>query len=217
MTLATHSSPSKVPVFSGIRPAEAHDEPDFLRLWRAMLEEIAQKGSDILPSPENMTEYLGYFRAYQRGQLFGTCLFWDGPSGIPESVTMAGELWSRNPFQSRYGRMATWWGTYLSPEYRGKGHDFHNGESEFVPFQMWVLQRSLLMKMGFRALETFFQQSAWNHSMEETLRSERNRSATVEGLVPGSVFKNDRQCIQLHQTWTFAEDDPECDDGQEDS
>ena len=128
-----------------IRMATKDDQPHFLRLWRAMLEEIEGMGSDIEVVDANLETVLAHFLGYCSGALFWAAMVWYCPEGTPEGVVMSGEVaGSRFPFVSKHGTLSEAWGGYVSPRYRKQGI-------------LHTLQTALakrLRHMGFDAMQT---------------------------------------------------------------
>ena len=93
----------------------------FLSLWKEFLREQYGKGGPYLPTDHNLLTFLQMYDAYDRGSLFGGCVFareddrWVG-------LLLGGEDYpnGRTP-ETRWGKVATTWGVYIIPEYRRKG------------------------------------------------------------------------------------------------
>ncbi len=109
------------------RPPEIHrgvlvDRPHFLRLWAKFLEQQSEIGSHVLPSIKNLYRCLDAFESYIEGRGEGGCIFW-WPKDLeqPVAISMAGGQQSNDEWETKLGRVATFWGTYVEPEYRGQG------------------------------------------------------------------------------------------------
>lgn len=92
----------------------------FRGLWRRYLEETFEAGGDILPSRKTCAFFDSIFQAYTNLALDGVCLFADAHGIGPVGVLLWGEA-GRPPFDTRFGRVAHGWGTFVQREYRRSG------------------------------------------------------------------------------------------------
>ena len=102
-----------------IRNATLQDRPHFLRLWSAYLREQQKEGSHLLADNHNLYRFLGFFESYVTGARAGVC-----PLAIVDEkvvgLCMGGELLSLDEWHTDLGRIFTFWGIYVEPEYRGQ-------------------------------------------------------------------------------------------------
>ena len=101
-----------------VRPARAADLGDFLRLWRAYLEELhAAFGGEILPTERTLTFFADLFMALLGGDR-GVCLLAEDDASAV-GVLLWGSL-QQPPVDTDLGKTAQGWGTYVVPASRGK-------------------------------------------------------------------------------------------------
>lgn len=104
-----------------LRLATLADRPHFLRLWALHMAEQEKDGSHVTANMSNLYRCLDKFEAYAYGNQLGmTILYQPGSEDDPVGVCMAGEL-GVDEFETDLGRLATFWGVYVDPEYRGRG------------------------------------------------------------------------------------------------
>lgn len=98
-----------------IRRATRGDQEVFVELWQEYLQENYKTGGPLLPNGNNLNAFLRFFTAYTSNKQPGIVLL----AAKDNAVLM----WGAAPsvFDSRYGRVAQGWGTYVRPEYRREG------------------------------------------------------------------------------------------------
>ena len=143
-------APAQFKQLGHCRHATPEDRPHFVRLWRAMLEELRERGSFRLPDEHNLYLFWDYFDAYTTGRLGGTVVFWSPTSeSDPAGVAMAGSqyhepIWHLDYNGERWGQL---WGVYVEPAYRGTR----------AGLQMEELGEERLLALGFHQLVTTVQ------------------------------------------------------------
>ena len=128
-----------------IRPATLDDRGHFLRLWAKLLEGQYKDGSHVLPTLGNLYRCLDKFEAYVMGSQFGMCVFFEPPEARPVGVVMAGELAVPDEFETDLGKLATLWGVYVEPEYRGQG----------IALKLFAKTLEMGLERGFESVETY--------------------------------------------------------------
>lgn len=104
------------------RHASKDDRDDFLRLWLAFLEEGVAQGSHLMADDHNLGIFMQYFDAYVSGQLRGVATLWyPDESHSPVGALLAGEQFGTFEWHIGTPELATMWGIYVEPEYRGNG------------------------------------------------------------------------------------------------
>lgn len=155
--------PSPVEVVEGhCRHAVPEDRPHFVRLWRALLEELRELGSYRLPDEHNLYLCWDYFDAYTTGRLDGVVAFWcPGQGADPAGAMMAGAehdtaLWHIDRDGERWGHLH---GVYVEPAYRGAR----------AGLQVELFGEQRLIERGFHRVVTTVQnanplgQANWRH------------------------------------------------------
>lgn len=105
-----------------IRVATREDRPEFLRLWRGLLESERAGGSPYHASEHNLQKFREVFEAYCSGSLNGFTLLWTPPGEpSPRGILMGGEPWTPEEMDTDFGRPAILWGVFVEPAYRGQG------------------------------------------------------------------------------------------------
>jgi len=98
------------------------DRPHFLRLWAGFLDEQRKSGSHVLPNLKNLYMCLEHFENYAAGRIRGGTVFYSpGDELEPVAVVMGGDRGIPDEWETDLGIMATLWGVYVEPEYRGQG------------------------------------------------------------------------------------------------
>jgi GNAT superfamily N-acetyltransferase len=88
----------------------------FLVLWMENLRELWELGGDIRPDGRARNFFAKLFRFYAKDPAFGVCVIaFDGKSPIGTLIWGVG---GPVPYNSRFGKIAFGWGTYVRPEYR---------------------------------------------------------------------------------------------------
>lgn len=105
-------------------------------LTRAYLEELLPLGSEILPTDRSLATFARFFDAYVSGDWPGAVVLSDG------GFTMAGQSGPEPLFDTKFGRMAYGWGTYVEPAYRRQG----------LAAAMRAALRDELRRQGFGAI-----------------------------------------------------------------
>ena len=103
-------------VSADVRTAIEDDEELFLGLWEELIADQERLGNDILLTQRTMDFFAHMFRSYVQGIIEGVVVF----GAFDNAVLMwgkAGEL----PWDSRLGKWANGWGTYVRPEYQKQG------------------------------------------------------------------------------------------------
>jgi GNAT superfamily N-acetyltransferase len=121
-----------------IRRAHKQDRDAFLGLWREMLVENYGIGGEILPSESNVEFYGRLFDAYVTEQFQGAILLSVGDDAIPNGCLLWGDS-GPGQVETRWGRIAMGWGTYVRPEFRRRG----------ISTDLRCEGRALLREMGF--------------------------------------------------------------------
>lgn len=113
--------------------------PVFLSLWREFLKEQYDAGGPYLATDQNLLTFLALYDAYEQGILFGGCWFikdddrWLG-------VLLVGEDYPNGRgLDTRWGKVATIWGTYIIPEHRKEG----------LAYQLQQAGQPPITQMGF--------------------------------------------------------------------
>ena len=127
----------------GCRFATKEDRTHFIDLWSAYLLEQREGGASLLPNDRNLLTFRNYFDAYATGQLPGVTVFWE-EAGLPVGVVLAGGDFSESIWDTDYARLATVWGVYVRPEYRGKR----------IGLQMEQFGEPVLVQHGFTAAKS---------------------------------------------------------------
>ena len=106
-----------------IRDATWNDRSDFLRMWTDLLHYQFSVGFGIIPSEASINWFLGLFRGYTEGYLFGACPLWfPDDSDTPQGLCMFGEQRSSDSApEFKYGKIAVGWGLYVGHDYRKLG------------------------------------------------------------------------------------------------
>lgn len=102
-----------------VRHATLDDRRDFKHLWRMLLEEGAEQGSEIAADEHNLDIYVGIFERYIQGLVRGVVILAEIDDAGPVGVVMWGD--PQNPFHMNFPRLASGWGTYVVPEAREDG------------------------------------------------------------------------------------------------
>lgn len=98
------------------------DRPHFLRLWSRHMTDEEKNGGHTIANLRNLYRCLDRFENYAYGSQLGMTVFYrPGPDKEPVGVVMAGELSPVDEFETDVGKLATLWGVYVDPEYRGQG------------------------------------------------------------------------------------------------
>ena len=112
-----------------IREATKEDRQEFIRMTREYLKEFSQTTANV--SMDDMGFYLGLFRGYTEGSLFGETFFYyaEKDSRTPLGVCLAGEpadgiLEDSGAPQSKYGKTAVCWVIWTDPTVRHSGAAF---------------------------------------------------------------------------------------------
>ena len=129
-----------------IRIAKLSDRPHFLRLWSRQLEEQEKEGSHLRSDMQNLYRCLDLFEAYTLGNDLGFCLLAQ-PDDAKEPIgaVMAGELLVPYPFKTDLGKLATLWGVYVDPPFRGRG----------LGVKLFQEALEVGLKLGFDSVETY--------------------------------------------------------------
>jgi len=78
-------------------------------------------GSHVIANVPNLYRCLDKFENYAYGSQLGMTVFYrPGSEKEPVGVVMAGEL-GVDEFETDMGKVATLWGVFVQPEYRGQG------------------------------------------------------------------------------------------------
>ena len=129
-----------------IRSATLQDRPHFLRLWAQFTQDQEKAGSHMLANLNNLYRYLNHFEAYTMGSRLGSCLLCQPEdSDEPIAITMGGELGGGDEFDTNLGKVATMWGVYVSPEFRGRG----------IGLKLVAGGQKSLLELGFDVVETY--------------------------------------------------------------
>jgi GNAT superfamily N-acetyltransferase len=102
-----------------IRRATKDDLRQFTFLWKEYLLELQTLGGAIWPSHRTLRFYREMVRIYDSDPLLGVCLIgWEGKK--PAGVVLWGTL-APMPIDTDHGRVAQGHGTYVRPDFRGRG------------------------------------------------------------------------------------------------
>jgi len=105
-------------------------------LTKAYLEEIAELGSELLPTERTLAAFGRFFDGFVSGQWPGAVVVCDG------GFTMAGQLGPEPLFDTKPGPMAYGFGTYVEPRWRRRG----------LAGAMRAVLRDELRRQGFGAI-----------------------------------------------------------------
>lgn len=110
------------------------DIASFRTLWQGFMEQQHEEGSLQLPNEYNLDLYTNLFKAYLSGEATGLVLFvTDGTKDV--GVYMDGVI--VGGFELSIGTYTMMWGTYLEPEYRGRGITHQIGDAAMK----WTLEK----------------------------------------------------------------------------
>jgi ribosomal protein S18 acetylase RimI-like enzyme len=126
-----------------IRTATLADRPHFLRLWAEFMAEQEKEGSYILATTRNLYRMLENFESYVTGGTDGVCMFWEA-EGQPVAIVLTGYCSGAEEWETSLGRIATLWGVYVQPSYRGKG----------IALKLFAHGVEVGKELGFDTLET---------------------------------------------------------------
>ena len=99
-----------------IRNATLEDRDLFLQMWMELLMDVEKLGGEIVPNQKAAEAGGRLFDDYVSGEFDGIVLFADDVG-----LLMWGELAKEPLFDSRFGRLAQGWGTYVRREARMEG------------------------------------------------------------------------------------------------
>jgi len=129
-----------------IRQATLHDRPHFLALWSEYMTEQEKAGGHILANRRNLYQHLDIFESYVEGVVPGTCLLWEpGTTEIPVGLTLAGEFAGGEEWERSLGKVASLWGVYVQPAYRGQG----------IAVKLFQRALGIGLELGFDTIETY--------------------------------------------------------------
>lgn len=97
-----------------VREAKLRDKGLFRKLWSQLLEDQYEKGSQVLPSENNLDIYEVIFEKYVSGEFPGVVLF------VAEDAVLMWGHTGQEALETK-DKIATGWGTYVGPKLRGKG------------------------------------------------------------------------------------------------
>jgi hypothetical protein len=100
-----------------IRHARKSDRDAFLGLWAAMLVENHGIGGEILPTQRNIDYFGRVFDDYQAERFQGVCVVAEGEDTSLYGCLLWGDS-GPSSLETRFGRIAMGWGTYVRPECR---------------------------------------------------------------------------------------------------
>lgn len=127
-----------------IHQATLTDRPDFLRLWAEHMAEQEKDGSHVLATTGNLYRQLENFEAYVTESVNGLCLFYKVES-TAVAVVLAGEIIGINEWETDMGKIASLWGVYVQPSYRGQG----------MGVKLFKRAMEMGLEMGFDTVETY--------------------------------------------------------------
>ena len=128
-----------------IRSATLKDREQFLRLWSRHMTEQVKEGSHLVANLRNLYRCLDLFEAYVEGNLFGMCVVHETVENELVGISLGGELANRDEFETDLGKLATLWGVYVDPPWRGKG----------IGVKLFQEMLRLGLEMGFDSVETY--------------------------------------------------------------
>lgn len=95
-------------------------------------------GSVILPTEENLREFLGLFESYTVGSLHGFCLLAEPPGAPAVGCVLVGEEPGLGlHLKTTIGRLAMLWGVYVEPEWRRRGVAWKLQDDGMIHIQGW--------------------------------------------------------------------------------
>ena len=106
--------------------------------------DIHEAGSFILPTEDNLREYLRLFESYIAGAYHGFCLLGFDDTRPVGCLLIGEESPGTLNLKTKIGTSAALWGVYIEPEYRGS-------------HLAWTLQdtgRPLIKQLGFDSVVT---------------------------------------------------------------
>lgn len=156
-----------------IREATFKDKDEFIHMWKEYLHEFSPRMQGVSDTPEALGWYLGLFKAYTEGSLFGGCLFWyPEESKVLGGLVLAGEphnniLEDSCAPQPEHGKVAVVWGMYVQPIHRSIG----------VSIEMLTYGMKRAPELGF---DTAMTETPYNL---HTIR----RTEEIYGVLPDTV------------------------------
>jgi GNAT superfamily N-acetyltransferase len=150
-----------------IRPAAAGDRKDVAALIYNYLLCMREKGSEVIPSDRTLSFFTEVFDLYLEGDEEGVVLVAVSPGGSLVGITMAGHT---IPFDTIYGKTATGWLTFVTPEARGHGTGTH----------LRGALRSALRDLGYSAIAAGYHM--WNDDSRRFVEQRGFRSLQVYGV-----------------------------------
>lgn len=127
-----------------IRTGTLADRSAFLLLWSEHMVEQEKDGSHVRATRANLYRQLDNFEAYVNGVVSGLCLFHE-VNDKPVALVLAGETIGLNDWDTDMGKVASLWGVYVQPSYRGQG----------IGVKLFQRAFELGLEMGFDAVETY--------------------------------------------------------------
>lgn len=128
-----------------IHQATLSDRPDFLRLWSEHMTEQEKDGSHMLGSTKNLYRSLESFESYTTGAVSGMCLLWETADKERVAIAMVGGFAGLDEWETNMGNIATFWGVYVQPSYRGQG----------ICVKLFQKALEIGLEIGFDTVETY--------------------------------------------------------------
>ncbi len=127
-----------------IRTATLTDRSTFLLLWSEHMVEQEKDGSHLLATTRNLYKHLETFESYVTGCTNGTCIFYE-VNDKPIALVLAGAFQGLDEWETDMGKIATVWGVYVQPSYRGQG----------MAVKLFQQCLKTALEMGFDSVETY--------------------------------------------------------------
>ncbi len=93
-------------------------EQIFRRVWMRFMEELYDAGGEVVPTKQNLDQYVAIYMMYVSGEAEGYTLLLQGDDGKIIAANMGGEIPIAEPTETNWGRVARCWGIWVDPEHR---------------------------------------------------------------------------------------------------